>query len=86
MQFSSLVKPGLNCIMWPCKDVVGTISTRVQQLDVKCETKTLDNVFVQCELCWEAVSMLFLECRVFSTCVIGGDEDCIAMYCLLSHS
>lgn len=26
--------------------LVGTISLRVQELDVRCETKTLDNVFV----------------------------------------
>ncbi len=62
MQFEGLVKPGLNCIMWPCKSVVGTISTRVQQLDVKCETKTLDNVFVQCEFYWGVVTMSVKGC------------------------
>jgi len=28
--------------------VAGTISMRVKQLDVQCETKTRDNVFVSC--------------------------------------
>ena len=30
-----------------CQNLGGTISLRVQQLDVRCETKTKDNVFVQ---------------------------------------
>lgn len=39
--------PGCNAI-WPCCGQVsaGTLSLRVQQLDVRCETKTKDNVFV----------------------------------------
>jgi len=30
-----------------CQNLAGTVSLRVQQLDVRCETKTKDNVFVQ---------------------------------------
>jgi len=46
-QFKRLVKEGPSCIIWPLQSVVGRLSLRVQQLDVLCETKTKDNVFVQ---------------------------------------
>jgi len=46
-EFKRLVSPGLSCILWPFESVVGQLSLRVQQLDVRCETKTKDNVFVQ---------------------------------------
>jgi len=39
--------PGLGCILLGVDDLVGRLSYRVQQLDVRCETKTLDNVFVE---------------------------------------
>jgi len=41
------VGEGPSCIFWPLQSVVGRLSLRVQQLDVLCETKTKDNVFVQ---------------------------------------
>jgi len=45
-EFSRLVHPGWNWMV-PCvESVSGTISTRIKQLDVACETKTQDNVFV----------------------------------------
>mmetsp|Transcript_28544 Transcript_28544/g.53058 ORF Transcript_28544/g.53058 Transcript_28544/m.53058 type:complete len:302 (-) Transcript_28544:179-1084(-) len=46
-QFKRLVDPGLHCVCWPLVSVVGRLSLRIQQLDVVCETKTKDNVFVQ---------------------------------------
>jgi len=46
-QFSRLVGEGPSCILWPLQSVVAKLSLRVQQLDVVCETKTKDNVFVQ---------------------------------------
>ena len=46
-QFKSLLQPGFHCIMFPITNIVGTLSLRIQQLDVLCETKTKDNVFVQ---------------------------------------
>eukprot|EP00934_Nitzschia_sp_Nitz4_P001380 Nitzschia sp. Nitz4//scaffold5_size260463//182877//183808//NITZ4_001005-RA/size260463-augustus-gene-0.17-mRNA-1//1//CDS//3329555409//1380//frame0 len=46
-QFKSLLSPGLNFITWPLQSVVGVLSLRIQQLNVICETKTKDNVFVQ---------------------------------------
>lgn len=39
--------PGANCVCWPVDSIVGVVSMRIQQLDVMCETKTLDNVFVE---------------------------------------
>jgi regulator of protease activity HflC (stomatin/prohibitin superfamily) len=46
-KFSRTLKPGFS-LMIPCiENHVGSVSTRVQQLDVACETKTKDNVFVQ---------------------------------------
>lgn len=46
-QFKRLLEPGLHCIGWPLVCIVGRLSLRIQQLDVVCETKTKDNVFVQ---------------------------------------
>lgn len=46
-QFKTLLDPGLHCITWPLQGVVARLSLRIQQLDVICETKTKDNVFVQ---------------------------------------
>ena len=34
-------------MLWPIAQVAGVLSLRIQQLDVVCETKTKDNVFVQ---------------------------------------
>jgi len=46
-QYSGYTKPGFNCIpMWPLRSVIGTVSMRVQMVDVSVETKTKDNVFV----------------------------------------
>jgi len=46
-QFKKLVDPGLHCICYPFSSVAGTLTLRIQQLDVECETKTKDNVFVK---------------------------------------
>lgn len=46
-QFKRLIGEGPSCILWPLQSVTGRLSLRVQQLDVLCETKTKDNVFVQ---------------------------------------
>jgi len=45
-QFKRLIDPGIHCILFPIQTVAGTLSLRIQQLDVYCETKTKDNVFV----------------------------------------
>ena len=45
--FSHTLGPGMNFVLWPVYQVAGTLSLKVQQLEVKCETKTLDNVFIE---------------------------------------
>mmetsp|Transcript_30698 Transcript_30698/g.98929 ORF Transcript_30698/g.98929 Transcript_30698/m.98929 type:complete len:291 (-) Transcript_30698:266-1138(-) len=45
-QYDRLASAGFHCLQWPCEAIAGRVSLRVQQLDVQCETKTLDNVFV----------------------------------------
>lgn len=49
-QFKRLLDPGFHCIPFPLSQVAGTLSLRIQQLDVTCETKTRDNVFVRVEV------------------------------------
>lgn len=46
-EFKRLIGEGPSFICWPLQTVAGKLSLRVQQLDVVCETKTKDNVFVQ---------------------------------------
>ncbi len=45
-KFARMVQPGLGFVIYPMERLVGRISFRVQQLDVRVETKTLDNVFL----------------------------------------
>mmetsp|Transcript_20550 Transcript_20550/g.31415 ORF Transcript_20550/g.31415 Transcript_20550/m.31415 type:complete len:280 (+) Transcript_20550:165-1004(+) len=45
-KFNRLAHPGLGCVCVPFDVMVGKLSYRVQQLDVRVETKTLDNVFI----------------------------------------
>ncbi|KAI3726081.1 hypothetical protein L1987_65878 [Smallanthus sonchifolius] len=46
-KFSGVLQPGCHCLPW-CfgYQLAGQLSLRVNQLDVRCETKTKDNVFV----------------------------------------
>ncbi|KAE8808438.1 Hypersensitive-induced response protein 1 [Hordeum vulgare] len=46
-KFDAILQPGCHCLPWCLgQQVAGYLSLRVQQLDVRCETKTKDNVFV----------------------------------------
>ncbi|KAL4566541.1 hypothetical protein LXL04_030657 [Taraxacum kok-saghyz] len=46
-KFADVLEPGLHCVPWIFgSQVAGQLTLRLQQLDVKCETKTKDNVFV----------------------------------------
>jgi len=46
-KFDAILEPGCHCLPWCIgQQIAGYLSLRVQQLDVKCETKTKDNVFV----------------------------------------
>ncbi|KAK6129503.1 hypothetical protein DH2020_036736 [Rehmannia glutinosa] len=46
-RFDDVLEPGCHCLPW-CfgYQLAGRLSLRVQQIDVRCETKTKDNVFV----------------------------------------
>lgn len=45
-KFNRLAKPGLGFLICGAEQLAGRLSFRVQQLDVRLETKTMDNVFV----------------------------------------
>ncbi|CAI9761222.1 unnamed protein product [Fraxinus pennsylvanica] len=46
-KFDDVLEPGCHCLPWCVGyQLAGSLSLRVQQLDVRCETKTKDNVFV----------------------------------------
>jgi regulator of protease activity HflC (stomatin/prohibitin superfamily) len=45
-KFTRFLQPGLGVICCPIDQLVGKLSFRVQQLNVRVETKTLDNVFL----------------------------------------
>lgn len=50
-KFERTAGGGLLCLYIPCVMVkAGTVSIRIQQLPVKVETKTKDNVFVECTI------------------------------------
>ena len=52
-KFQAIKGPGCQCLVWPVDSIVGRVSLRVRQLDVNCETKTKDNVFVNVVICVE---------------------------------
>lgn len=46
-KFNDVLNPGCHCVPWCIgNQLAGNLSLRVQQLDIRCETKTKDNVFV----------------------------------------
>ncbi|KAH9614160.1 hypothetical protein KSS87_004502 [Heliosperma pusillum] len=46
-KFTDVLEPGCHCVPWFLGyQIAGKLTLRVQQLDVRCETKTKDNVFV----------------------------------------
>uniref|UniRef100_A0A7S1FTW3 Band 7 domain-containing protein n=1 Tax=Corethron hystrix TaxID=216773 RepID=A0A7S1FTW3_9STRA len=45
-KFDRMADPGCNMYWCPCEQEVGRLSRRVQQIDVRVETKTKDNVFI----------------------------------------
>lgn len=44
--FHGIARPGLSFVVPCCDCVSGSVSMRLQQMEVSCETKTKDNVFV----------------------------------------
>lgn len=61
-EFQKTAPPGLTCLMFPCETIAGTVSTRVQQLEVATQTKTKDNVGVQVKV---AVQYLAESSKVY---------------------
>ncbi|EFJ17982.1 hypothetical protein SELMODRAFT_140325 [Selaginella moellendorffii] len=46
-KFDEVLDPGCHCVPWIFgSNITGSLNLRIQQLDVRCETKTKDNVFV----------------------------------------
>lgn len=46
-KFQDVLDPGCHCVPWCLgSQLAGQLTLRLQQLDVRCETKTKDNVFV----------------------------------------
>lgn len=46
-KYDDVLQPGCHFVPWCCGyKLAGALSVRVQQLDVRCDTKTKDNVFV----------------------------------------
>ena len=43
-KYSRFARPGVSCLMYPFETIAGKLSTRVQQLNVRTDTKTRDNV------------------------------------------
>jgi len=46
-KFDRIMQPGLHILKWPMEREAGRISMRVRQLDVDCETKSKDHVFLR---------------------------------------
>lgn len=53
-KFDEVLEPGCHCLPW-CfgRQVAGHLSLRVQQLDVRCETKT--------KVCWLVIKLNWIE-------------------------
>lgn len=66
-KFSRLAAPGFNTVCCPWETVVGKISYRVQQLDVRVETKTADNVFITAVV---SIQYQVLKEKVRGSCLI----------------
>eukprot|EP00879_Flechtneria_rotunda_P006342 GHRR01006666.1.p1 GENE.GHRR01006666.1~~GHRR01006666.1.p1 ORF type:complete len:149 (+),score=21.20 GHRR01006666.1:183-629(+) len=62
-RFSRVAQPGINWMNpFCCEEVAGLLSLRVQQLDVACETKTRDNVFVTIVVSVQYQVRLLMHC------------------------
>ena len=79
-QFKQLIDPGFHCIMWPIQNVAGTLSLRIQQLDVYCETKTKDNVFVNVAV---AVQFRYVKWKKFKNLIQHSGSS--RVWCNVCH-
>jgi regulator of protease activity HflC (stomatin/prohibitin superfamily) len=46
-EFQEILGPGCYCMAWPVNTISDRLSLRIQQLEIVCETKTSDHVFVK---------------------------------------
>ena len=46
-KYSRIAPAGCICMQWPFESIVRTLSLKILQLNVICDTKTKDNVFVK---------------------------------------
>ena len=46
-KYDKVVPAGCHILCWPFHNIVRSVSLRIKQLEVSCETKTKDNVFVK---------------------------------------
>jgi len=65
--FHKVQEEGCDCLICPCgyEAVAGTLSLRVQQQDIGCSTKTLDNVFVTIQVSVQYLVKRGLEKEAF---------------------
>ena len=45
-KYDRVIPPGCHCIMYPYQTITARVSLKIQHLEVVCETKSKDNVFV----------------------------------------
>eukprot|EP01038_Epipyxis_sp_PR26KG_P008446 gene8446-11424_t len=46
-KFEKVVPAGFVCVLWPCYNISAAISLKINQVNVVCDSKTKDNVFVK---------------------------------------
>jgi hypothetical protein len=46
-KFKRVLAPGMTCIRFPLERVVARLSLKVRHLEIHCDSKTKDNVFVK---------------------------------------
>ena len=46
-KFDRVAPAGCFCLVWPCEEIKGRVGLRLSYLEVACDTKTKDNVFVK---------------------------------------
>ena len=44
-KYQDILDPGFYCLPWPLYDISGRLSVRINQLEITCESKTIDSVF-----------------------------------------
>ncbi|KAL3784682.1 hypothetical protein ACHAWO_004897 [Cyclotella atomus] len=62
-KFERVLDPGMHFILWPYEREAGRVSIRIRQLDLHCETKSKDHVFVTARLSiqYQAISHHLFE-------------------------